>query len=142
MSKFRANLMRFMAGRYGMDEFGKLLIIVSFILLCISYGGGLFVPALSYGWGIAMAVLIYAYFRMFSRNHTKRRRENEWYCKLVGKRVEYSEPLTNKQKKALDRKTHCIYKCPNCAQKIRVPRGKGRISIKCPSCRIEFIKRT
>ena len=33
-------------------------------------------------------------------------------------------------------------KCPNCGQKIRVPRHKGKICIKCPKCRIEFVKKT
>ena len=30
----------------------------------------------------------------------------------------------------------------DCRQKIRVPRGKGKIEITCPSCRSKFIKRT
>lgn len=41
-----------------------------------------------------------------------------------------------------DSKTHKIYRCPHCRQKIRVPRGKGKIEITCPSCRSKFIKRT
>lgn len=38
--------------------------------------------------------------------------------------------------------THRIYKCPTCGQKVRVPKGKGKISIHCPNCNCNFIKRT
>jgi predicted RNA-binding Zn-ribbon protein involved in translation (DUF1610 family) len=88
---------------------------------------------------IALIGIIYTYFRVFSRNISKRSEENERYLrfhyKVVGK--------INKIKfRIADNKTHKIFKCPSCSQKIRVPRGKGRISIKCPKCRIEFIKKT
>mgnify|MGYP001122250664 CR=1 FL=1 len=33
-------------------------------------------------------------------------------------------------------------KCPGCGQKIRVPRGRGKIAIRCPKCNREFIRRS
>ena len=39
-------------------------------------------------------------------------------------------------------KEHRIYRCPSCKQKVRVPRGKGKIAIVCPKCHKEFIRRS
>ena len=41
-----------------------------------------------------------------------------------------------------DRRENRIYKCPSCKQRIRVPRGKGKIAITCPQCRTEFIRKS
>lgn len=161
--RFRDRLANFMSGRYGMDEFGRFLNIVTIILLAVSF----FVP---FVWIAAALLLGYSYFRILSRNLPARDAENRKYCSIryrnkggAGRAGGYggnggyngyggadqgsrggrsSKPMSDQQKKALDRKTHRIFKCPNCAQKIRVPKGKGRISIKCPRCRIEFIKKT
>lgn len=152
MSGFRNKFSNFMSGRYGMDEFGRFLNIVIIVMLIISLFGRLFAP-LGFLWIVAVGLMIYSYFRMFSRNFAARSKENAWYLRTFKKNSSgsygyngygqnYTANMTASQKKALDKKTHRIFKCPNCSQKIRVPKHKGRICIKCPNCRIEFIKKT
>lgn len=134
MSKFRQKVMQFMQGRYGADQFSKFLIYLSLILLVIT----LFCRN-NFIYYIAVIVLFYSYFRMLSRNISKRYAENQSYLSLRYKVVGKFNWIKLRIK---DSKTHRIFKCPSCSQKIRVPKGKGRISIKCPKCRIEFIKKT
>ena len=123
-----------MYGRYGVDAFSKFLVGIGFAVAIIT----MFTkwPVLSYfGW----AVIIYAYFRMFSKNHPKRYAENQAYLKhTAGIRASFAK-LTYNMKQ---RRTHHIYGCPSCRQKIRIPRGKGKIEIRCPKCSTTFIKRS
>lgn len=134
MSRFRQKVMQFMQGRYGADQFSRFLIYLSLILLVIT----LFCRN-NFIYYIAVIVLFYSYFRMLSRNISKRYAENQKYLSLRYKMVGRFNWIRLRIK---DSKTHRIFKCPSCSQKIRVPKGKGRISIKCPKCRIEFIKKT
>ena len=134
MSKFRQKMMQFMQGRYGADQFSKFLIYLSLILLVITlFWHNNFI------YYIAVIALVYSYFRILSRNISKRYAENQKYLSLRYKAVGKFNSIKLRIK---DSKTHKIFRCPSCSQKIRVPKGKGRISIKCPKCRIEFIKKT
>ena len=132
--RFRERLQRFMYGRYGMDAFGKFLSWASVILLLISMFSKLDVLYFA-----ALALLIYCYFRIFSRNVQKRYQENCTYYRYTQKIREF---FRRQKSYAQQRKTHHIYKCPNCKQKIRVPRGKGRIEISCRTCGTKFIKKS
>lgn len=130
----REKLMRFMYGRYGVDSFGKFLLGTGIVLFLIS---GFTRFELFYF--LAWAVLIYSYFRMFSRNIYKRSSENQVYLQKTARIRSFCWKQRNLMQQ---RKTHHIYKCPSCHQKIRVPRGKGKIEIRCPKCRTTFIKKS
>ncbi|SDN07611.1 hypothetical protein [Lachnospira pectinoschiza] len=134
MNNFRNKFASFMYGRYGMDQFSRFTSIVCMVLLVLT----LFIHN-SAVYFIAILLLIYTYFRVFSRNISKRSKENQRYLNIYYK---CQGKLNYLKARIKDGKTHRIFKCPNCNQKIRVPKGKGKISIKCPKCRIEFIKRT
>ncbi len=128
----RHRLQRFMYGRYGVDQYSKFLMILSIIICVLNFFfGNIFLGSLTF------VLIIYVYFRMFSRNISKRYGENMKYLnaknKIAGK-------FKRQQWMMKQRKTHHIYKCPTCNQKIRIPRGKGRICITCPKCKTEFTK--
>lgn len=130
----RNRFARFMSGRYGIDAFSKMLLYTSIILYVINIFT--YSDVLSM---IAMLMLVYCYFRMFSRNVYKRALENQSYLEKTQKiRAKKDKFLRNLK----SRKTHHIYKCPNCKQKIRIPKGKGRINIRCTKCGTEFIKKS
>ncbi len=129
----REKLQRFMWGRYGNDNFNQFLLSVAFVSLLISFfGGGLF-------YLVATVVMVYAYFRMFSRNISKRSAENQQFLK---QKLKVRAFFTKKKKELAERKVYHIYRCPNCRQKIRIPRGKGKIAIRCRKCGNEFIKKS
>lgn len=130
----REKLIRFMYGRYGADSFGRFLLIAAIVLSVLS---GLF--RLDVLYILAEAILIYSCFRMFSRNIYKRSAENQAYLKHTAKLRFWWH---NQKSLMQQRKTHHIYKCPSCSQKIRIPRGKGKIEVRCPKCGTTFIKRS
>ncbi|MBQ6695331.1 MAG: hypothetical protein IJN16_01355 [Lachnospiraceae bacterium] len=129
----REKLMRLMYGRYGMDQFGRFLIGVAMILMLLSILG----PNIFYT--LAVVVMVYAYFRMFSKQTYKRAGENQKYLQYEWKVKNW---FGKKKREIKQLKTHHIYKCPNCKQKIRVPRGRGKIAITCKKCSHEFVKKS
>ena len=134
----RERMIRFMQGRYGADAFGKFLSTVVIILLVIE----IFTTSMSLRAFLnvfTLAMLAYLYFRMFSKNYSKRYAENQKYLEL-------SAPIRTffrrKKSHAVQRKDYRLYKCPGCKQMVRVPKGKGKIAISCPKCHKEFIRKS
>lgn len=128
----RERLQRFMMGRYGVDAFSRFLMITWIVLWVID----LFINSGTLSL-LSLVLLIYTYYRMFSRNIQKRYQENVKYLNIKNK---FLSRLRSEKSVMKQRKTHHIYRCPNCRQKIRIPKGKGRICITCPKCKTEFTK--
>ena len=88
---------------------------------------------------LSLATLVYTYYRMFSRNIYKRASENQ---NFLNKTANIRRKINNQKSIFKQRKVYRIYKCPTCKQKVRVPKGKGKISIHCPKCDTYFIQRS
>lgn len=128
----REKLQRFMMGRYGMDSFSKFMMGAVLVMWILDF---FLDTRVLYSWSILL--IIYVYFRMFSRNISKHYQENQKFLEIKNKVLARFRSEKSQMKQ---RKTHHIYKCPTCRQKIRIPRGKGRICITCPKCKTEFTK--
>lgn len=134
MERLREKFRHFMIGRYGMDQLGQFLSSLLFVVILLN----LFTRSRLLEF-MALAGLFYLYFRMFSKNIGKRYQENQAFLTL---RFRITEKFRQWKRKANDQKTHHIYKCPNCKQKIRIPKGHGKVSIHCPKCGTDFIRKS
>ena len=116
----------FMVGRYGTDKL-NMVILTAGLAACLvsafvdSVKINLLLTAISYG------LMIWALCRSFSRNTYKRYQENRKF-------LQFFDRLKDRE--------HRYYDCPKCRQVVRVPRGKGKIAITCPTCRERFVKKT
>ncbi len=131
MGKFKNKLYGFFYGRYGTDKLNKVMLITYLVLLVIYTVLSMFVSsALFYllSYLLMTALVITIFYRMFSRNIAKRRRENEKFCSFFRLR----------KNKFKDRKTHVYRKCRNCGAVLRLPRSKGKHPVVCPRCKTRF----
>ena len=127
-------MMQFMQGRYGADQMGQMLSAVSMVFLIIS----LF--SRNQAWFLLAVIgIVYNYFRMFSKNISKRYAENQKYLTMTAGIL---RKLASWKSQLAQRKIYHIYRCPGCKQKIRVPRGRGKIEIRCPKCNTRFVKKS
>ena len=88
---------------------------------------------------LGLFLIGYSYFRMFSKNIPARYAENQ---KFLNIRYNVMVKWNLKKKHLIESKTHRFFKCPQCKQKVRVPKGRGKICITCPKCKTEFVKKS
>jgi DNA-directed RNA polymerase subunit RPC12/RpoP len=128
------SLKKFMSGRYGGDQLSIVLLVTSMLLTTIGY-----ITKLSLFMPISYIPLIFSVYRMFSKDIPKRRMENYKFSILIS--PIYSK-YKNIKRKFKERKTYKYFKCSNCHAELRLPKGKGRIKITCPKCKVNFEGRT
>jgi hypothetical protein len=116
------SIQQFMYGRNGVDQLSWVLVGLGLLLNVIGSFTGLTVLSL-----LAYVPLVLALWRMFSKQIDKRRAENQRLLALW---------------KRLQDRDHRYFACPHCKQTVRVPRGKGKVNIKCPKCGEKFQKKT
>ena len=133
-NELRYRFSKFMQGRYGVDSLSRFLSIVLLAIIIL----GMFIRIPLSG-TITLVILVILYWRMFSRNIPKRYEENQKFLqirdKLFGRFSDFGSNMSQM-------KDYHIYKCPRCNQKIRIPRGKGHIMVRCPRCGYEFHKKS
>ncbi len=138
MRDMREKLQKFMIGRYGADELGKALNVTVLICFVISLFSVL-LPPLSVFYWIGIMLFIVQIYRMFSRNTAKRYQENQKFRDL---RYRASIRRNGFRTRWAQRSIYRFYKCPGCRQRVRVPKGHGKICITCPKCKTEFVKKS
>ncbi len=120
-----------MYGRYGNDTLGNVLSWVYFGWVLLFTILSIFISSVWFSvfyWATSLALIVWIFSRMFSRNIPARRRENERFCGF----------FKLKRNKHRDRKTHVYRKCPNCHAMLRLPKAKGKHFVVCPACRHRF----
>lgn len=126
---FRYRLMQFMSGRYGVDKlfYGIMgtAVFVAFLNLFIRH---YFVQLIVY------ALIIYAVFRLLSRNFEARRRENRWFTEKLNFFKNKRDFYYRKKSDSL----HVYKKCPACKAVLRLPHRVGVHKTVCPRCGREF----
>ena len=123
-----------MAGRYGADELSRVMMFAAVAVMLINLFVRLEILNI-----VVVALIVIIYLRMFSKNIQKRYEEN---CKYYALKQKVLGFFGKQKNTAQDLKTNHIWKCPNCGQKIRIPRGRGKVIVTCPKCRHEFTKKS
>lgn len=126
------SMRRMMYGRYGLDKLNVFLMAAAVALCLVGFLVSRFFGAVGALIGtltslISYGLLFWYLFRVFSRNIEKRSLENRRYLTLKAR-------LTDRSNR--------YYRCPNCRQTVRVPRGRGKICIKCPKCGEKFVRKS
>lgn len=126
---FRAKLQQLMMGRSGPDALSNAALWAALAAWAVY----LFTRQLAL-YLVSLALMGYSMFRMLSRQVEKRRTENAAFLNAL-------RPLRRKCSAVSCRlrdREHRYFRCPNCGQQLRVPRGKGRIQVTCRACGITF----
>ena len=132
--RLRNGLSRFMYGRNGADQLGLCIIWTAIVLDLISMlvkKNGIISSIIGL---VTTVMVLWALFRVFSRNLEKRRAENAAFLQKIWWPIK--RKFNSGKQQRMD-KEHKYFTCPNCKTVCRVPAGKGKIVITCPKCRHE-----
>lgn len=123
-------LRMFMMGRYGTDQLSMAIIILGMLLTFI---GDLISSSIL----TLLSYLVFGFciYRMLSKNIAVRQQENYKFLKVWNPAKKSIQPKIEQLK---GMRTYKYFKCPNCKQTLRAPRGKGKIAVTCRKCNTKF----
>jgi hypothetical protein len=130
-------MQKFMTGRYGADNLYKGLLWIYLVLIILNMIFGRLIGTKFYNIVslLSLLIVVYAFYRFFSKNIEKRRAENQKWLVF--------ENYVKKQFRLLNnrwtfRKTHIFRHCPNCKCVLKLKRQKGKHTVICPHCSTKF----
>lgn len=128
-----SRIKHFMLTRSGFDAYTIFLLIFFFLIKGLVRITGLLPLAIP-----AYLLLAYAIFRFFSKDRDRRQIENGRFLALFQATARWFRF----RRTVRSDKEHRYFKCPNCHQPLRVPRGKGKIQVNCRACGAQFEEKT
>jgi len=140
--------MNFFSRMYGIDLFSLFLFFLSALFSFSKYTSL-----------VGFVLLVYSLLRIMSKNTYKRQLELNKFIGIlnkplskIGRSIPNNLPPINfyglsfyfkiLKNKFYQWKSYKIKKCPNCSQKLRLPRKKGLIVVTCKRCSHKFDLRT
>lgn len=124
----------FMLGRRGLDALSIGLMVLSLIISIFTrFSRSMLIRA------VPAVILLYCLYRVLSRDTGKRQQETDVFMR-------FCRPVAERLGGAISRMresgSYKFFRCPECSQQVRVPKGKGKIEITCPKCKGRFVKKS
>ena len=130
MNKLRTKFIRFMYGRYGVDQLYYALFAVWGVTSLINCFVNSVILSI-----LGTALAVWMIWRSLSRNIQQRRAENERFL-VLWKPVK--SWLILQRDRIRDRKTARYRRCSHCRAIVKLPVKKGKHTVVCPRCRERF----
>lgn len=130
MRNIMAKLAAFMYGRYGADQFYYFLLGLYFLLIILNVFMRSSIINI-----IETLLILYTFFRIFSRNIQKRSIENERFLVMW---EHFAPDIRFRIRQFKEFRTHAFHKCPYCGSVLRLQRKRGKFPITCPKCNQRF----
>lgn len=126
LNKLKWRLTRLMYGRYGVDQ----LYIASIIFFIVLQILQIFITIRFLNIA-SWALIIWTFYRAFSKNISARQAENKKYLKFIGF-IKSKRNLFIRRIKDIG--THRYRKCSECKTILRLPHKRGKHKVHCPKC--------
>lgn len=128
MRNFLNKLSYYFRESYGIDKLSTHL-----------YIGGIVLSLFRHTATLGFVFFVYSTWRCLSRNKYRRYKELEAYENFISPLSKRFGGFTYSMN---NHRQYKIFKCPNCSQKLRVPKHKGKITITCKKCGTSFKRKS